>query len=130
MTLKKKTNADIIIATIISFCFIAFVGFIFIFAKSEGTLGDGYIINFIADYIIYLFPFILLYEHFKIFNFNILLIVAGLNILFYSLVLTRLFSKKLMNSERYKPYKLTIIVAYVIPSIFLVYVIFLIATSR
>ena len=96
----------------------------------RGTIGDGFIVNFIADYIIYLFPFVLVYEHFQIFNFNILLLVAGLNILFYSFVLTKLFSKTLLDSKGYKPFKLTIIIAYVIPSIILVYIIFLIVTSK
>ena len=130
MTLQNKIKADIIIATIISFSFIAFFGFIFIFAKDEGTIGDGFIVNFIADYVIYLFPFVLLFEHFQLFNFNILLLSAGLNILFYSLVLTRLLSKKLLGIKSYKPFKLTIIIGYVIPSIILAHIIFLIATSK
>lgn len=129
MTLQDKTKADIIIATIISFSFIAFLGFIFIFAKDEGTIGDGVIVNFIADYIIYLFPFVLL-GHFQIINFYILLLLTGLNILFYSFLLARLLSKVLLDMKSYQPYKLTIIVASVVPLVILIYFIFLITTSK
>lgn len=129
MTLQDKTKADIIIATIILFSFIAFLGFIFIFAKDEGTIGDGVIVNFIADYIIYLFPFVLL-GHFQIINFYILLLLTGLNVLFYSLLLARLLSKVLLDMKSYQPYKLTIIVASVVPLGILIYFIFLITTSK
>jgi len=129
MTKHNKTKADITIATIILFSFFAFFGFFIIFFKSEGALGDGLIVNFIADYILYLFPFVLLYEHFQIFSFNIFLFAAGLNILFYSFLMTKLFSYKLMDLKSYKPFKLTITIINVILSVILVFIIFLIATS-
>jgi hypothetical protein len=130
MSLQNKIKIDITLTTIISFSFLAFAGFIFVFSKSEGTIGDGFIINFIADYIIYLFPSVLLCDYFKLYNPSLLLLLTALNILLYSFILTRLFAIKLLNSKRYKPFSLTVITGYVIPLIILLYIISLIVTSK
>src|SRR5438045_9614361 len=116
MTIKDKIKTDIFLATIISFCFVAFLGSIFIYLKSEGAIGDGSIVNFIADHIIYLFPSVLLYNYFKLYNLSILLLLTALNILLYSFIFTRLFATKLSNSKKYQPFNLIIVTSYFISS--------------
>ena len=85
--------------SIISLTFIAILGFLLASAKGEGGMGDSIIINFLADYTIYLFPFFLLAIVFNTYYFSLFILLIGINILLYSFIITRLCAKKISNTK-------------------------------
>ncbi len=128
MTFENKIKTDILVSSIILFSFLLFYGSILVSAKGEGGFGDGIIVNFIADHLIHMFPLVLLWHYLKFEGPYTLLFFGLANIILYAFVLT-LFSKKLSSITRYRPFNLIIGVAYIIPSIILIQVIYLIIAS-
>ncbi len=75
MNVQNKIKVDIILSLVILLTFFIFLAFISILAKEEGTLGNNWILNFIADYIIYIFPLVLLCIHLKFVNTYFLILI-------------------------------------------------------
>lgn len=130
MTTEFKTKLDIFTGTTILFSFIAFIGYIFAFAKSEGTIGNCFISNFVADYTLYLFPAIFLADKFNLFSPILLLALFGLNIMFYSLIIVRVSRNFLKSIKRYKPFLATYYLTISILLTILTHIVFLILTSK
>src|ERR1700733_7636736 len=84
MTKEGKVKTDLFLAAAILFIFIAVLGWISMFSKSEGTIGSGIFVNFLANSIIYIFPLVLLVDLFKILNPLCLLFLLVINIFIYS----------------------------------------------
>ncbi len=129
MTLLNKTRADIMVSSFVLLSFFAFLSYGLAFSQSEGTLGSEEVINFLADYSLFVFPAIFLVVYFKLSGFSPFLLFLGLNVLIYSIFLTILFAKKLAERHNYKPFKLTSLTAYIIPGVILCLVIYLIGSS-
>jgi hypothetical protein len=129
MNFQNKIKIDIILSLIILFSFFAFLGLMGVAAEESGTLGNTWILHFIAEYIVFLFPLVLLCVHLNFSNPYFLILVLEINILLYAFGLIKLFTKKLSNSKKYNPFGLTIISIYFILSIVLVYVVSLYASN-
>jgi len=129
MSPESKTKVDVFAAGIILFSFLAFISFSAALAKDEGTIGDGAIINFIADYGLYFFPLLLVGGLIDFFYAGLLIILFGLNILLYSFFVTRLCNKFLVNLKNYKPFLATYYSTIFILLIALTYFINLIINS-
>jgi hypothetical protein len=121
MTPESKTKVDLFAAGIILFSFLAFISFSAALAKDEGTIGDGAIVNFIADYGLYFFPLLLIGGSIDVFYAGLLIILFGLNILLYSFFVTRLCNKFLVNLKNYKPFLATYYLTIFILLIALIY---------
>lgn len=124
MCLQNKIKADITFATFILFSFVALVGFIY--GISDVKLEYERVLDFIA---ILFFPFVLLFSYLNLQNPYILLLFLGLNNLLYSYFFIKLFARKLPIIKKYKPFNLTHITAYVIPSVILIRFVFIIVKS-
>lgn len=126
MTLQNKIKADIAIATILLFSCIAL--FIIVYLEIGGDEKIHNIVGLVGGC---LFPVILLIDYLNISSlFYFLPLAIALNILLYAYIFTKLFTKKLCTCKRYKPFDLVHIVAYLIPGIILIRVIYMIAISR
>ncbi|MVN23536.1 hypothetical protein [Mucilaginibacter arboris] len=129
MTLQNKTKSDLFFSAVILLCFIAVVGYLFAFAKSEGTLGNGTIFNLIADYTLYAFPLIFLSDFLKLNTFVGLFGLLGTNILIYSFIVTILLSNRLANFKNYKPFVVTYYSTMAILVVIFIHFIYLLSTS-
>ena len=98
---------DLFLAAAILFIFIAVLGWISMLSKSEGTIGSGIFINFLANSIIYIFPLVLLVDLFKILNPLCLLFLLVINIFTYSFLISIICYKLLIKIKRYKPFLAT-----------------------
>jgi hypothetical protein len=107
MTQESKSKLDILVAATILFSFVALAAFFAAFSKSEGTIGEGAIANFIADYALYIYPLYFIASSITFFHSASLLLVFGLNIVLYALLATTLSKilKKLF--KKYKPFLAT-----------------------
>lgn len=107
MSPESKTKADIFATGTMLFSFFAFLSFFAAFAKDEGTIRNGLIINFIADYGLDFFPLLLIGRSIDFSYPGLLIILFGLNILLYSFFVTRLCNKFLADFKNYKPFLAT-----------------------
>ncbi len=123
MQTQNKIKADIILSCFIFFSFFAIAAIMLNFAINEGTLGNSLTLNFIADKIIYFFPFVFICAYLKLSNPYILVFSAVFNILIYSFIIIRLFGKRLQTNNNYGPYNLTVYTTFFILIILLIYVI-------
>jgi hypothetical protein len=122
MTRQNKANADIIITTIISLSFTYLLCFMY-----AETGEAGKIVDFIA---LCLFPLVLILNYLNVQNEYIWLFSMALNILLYAYLLMTLFSEKLYKTDNYQPFILTHVTVYIIPSIVLIRLVYLIVISK
>ncbi len=123
MRVQNKIKADIILASFIFFSFFAIATIWFYFAIIYGTQGNSPMFNFIADNIFYFFPFLFICAYLELSSNYILVFTAVINILIYSLILIRLFGKRLQTNNNYRPFNLTFYTTFFILIILLLYVI-------
>jgi hypothetical protein len=129
MTLQNKIRVDVFLSTFILLITTAVAGFLLAFSKYEGALGPGILVNAIADYILYLFPLILLAEQLsQITPFAFLLLTMS-NIIIYSCLSVWFLGKILLRARHYRPFSLTYYTVVTILSLLLLRVFIAIITS-
>ena len=94
MQLFRRTNQTVLLAATFTVLALTILSFFFMWAKDEGTLGEGVLRNLVADsFVVFQFPVSLIFERINMSSnfYPLLLFGFILNSLFYGWLIERIF---------------------------------------
>lgn len=125
----KKIKADVFFTCLTGVLVLFFLCFISAFAKDEGTIGDSIVLNFLADAFGFIFPLLLLFKLLHQLSFAFFFLLAIVNVLIYTHVLSKLYVKLFSRIKGYKPFMGIFYMINGILILLLIYVLYLICVS-